>query len=288
VYPIIGPQKDIQAPDVNTNGEVMAWFMDAFSTLRGQLTPGVVTGKPIPVGGSLGRREATGRSVMLMTREIAKKLQLTLKGARVAVQGAGNVGGTSARFLHNEGCKVVALSDVSGGVYSEDGLEVDEIINFLGAKRGRTLADYKDPDLSRISNEEVLSSDVDILIPAALENTITEHIAPKIMAKLIVEGANGPTTSAGDKILEEKGVTVVPDILANSGGVVVSYFEWIQNLQNLKWDEDEINKKSENLLVKAFNDVWNTAKEAGTSLRMGAYMVAVERIATASKLRGMG
>ena len=153
LYPIIGPHIDIPAPDVNTNGEVMAWFMDAFSTLRGQLTPGVVTGKPIPVGGSLGRRDATGRSIMLMTREIAKKIKLDLDGARVAVQGAGNVGGTSARFLHREGCKIVALSDVSGGVYSEDGLEVERIVDFLRAERGRTLADYNGPDLNRISNE---------------------------------------------------------------------------------------------------------------------------------------
>lgn len=287
LYPIIGPHIDIPAPDVNTNGEVMAWFMDAFSTLRGQLTPGVVTGKPIPVGGSLGRRDATGRSIMLMTREIAKKIKLDLDGARVAVQGAGNVGGTSARFLHREGCKIVALSDVSGGVYSEDGLEVERIVDFLRAERGRTLADYNGPDLNRISNEQILSTEVDIFIPAALENAITEETAPTIRTKIIVEGANGPTTSVGDKILEEKGVIVVPDILANAGGVVVSYFEWIQNLQNLKWSEEEINEKLENLMVKAFNDVWDIAEKAGTSLRMGAYMVAVDRIATASKLRGM-
>lgn len=287
LYPIIGPHIDIPAPDVNTNGEVMAWFMDAFSTLRGQLTPGVVTGKPIPVGGSLGRRDATGRSIMLMTREIAKKIKLDLSGARVAVQGAGNVGGTSARFLHREGCKIVALSDVSGGVYSEDGLEVERIVDFLRAERGRTLADYNGPDLHRISNEQILSTEVDIFIPAALENAITKETAPTIRTKIIVEGANGPTTSDGDKILEEKGVIVVPDILANAGGVVVSYFEWIQNLQNLKWSEEEINEKLENLMVKAFNDVWDIAEKAGTSLRMGAYMVAVDRIATASKLRGM-
>mgnify|MGYP000928630258 FL=1 len=240
LYPIIGPHIDIPAPDVNTNGEVMAWFMDAFSTLQGQLTPGVVTGKPIPVGGSLGRREATGRSIMLMTREIAKKIQLDLKGARVAVQGAGNVGGTSAKFLHSQGCKIVALSDVSGAVFSEDGLEIEEIVDFLRTKRGRTLADYNVPNLTRISNEQMLSTEVDILIPAALENAITEKTAPAIKTKMIVEGANGPTTSEGDRILEEKGVIVVPDILANAGGVVVSYFEWIQNLQNLKWSEEGV------------------------------------------------
>lgn len=287
LYPIIGPHIDIPAPDVNTNGEVMAWFMDAYSTLSGHLTPGVVTGKPIQVGGSLGRREATGRSITLMTKEIAKKVGLELKGARVAVQGAGNVGGTAAKFLQKEGCKVVAISDVSGGIYSESGLDIEKIIDFLRTKRGRTLAEYDGSDFSRISNEELMSTEVDILIPAALENAITGEIAPNIRTKIVVEGANGPTNSEGDRILEEKGVIVVPDILANAGGVVVSYFEWIQNLQYLKWDEDEINEKLENLMVKAFNDVWNAAEKAGTSLRMGAYMVAVDRIATASKFRGM-
>ncbi len=287
LYPIIGPHIDIPAPDVNTNAEVMAWFMDAFSTLRGQLTPGVVTGKPIPVGGSLGRGEATGRGVMLMTREIAKKTKLDLAGARVAVQGAGNVGGTSAKFLHREGCKIVAISDVSGGVYQEEGLDIEQIIDFLSAERGRTLKDYNLSGLKRISNAEMLQLDVDILIPAALENEITEKTAPSIKAKVIVEGANGPTTGEGDKILEDKGVIVVPDILANAGGVVVSYFEWLQNLQNFKWEEEEINQKLESIMVKAFNDVWNTAQKSETSLRMGAYMLAVDRIATASKLRGL-
>jgi len=288
LYPVIGPHIDIPAPDVNTNGEVMAWFMDAFSTLSGQLTPGVVTGKPVPVGGSVGRREATGRSIMLMTKEIAKKTQLNLEGARVAVQGAGNVGGTAAIFLHREGCKVVSISDVSGAVFSENGLDIEAIVSFLREKRGRTLADYSAPKITRISNDDLLSLDVDILIPAALENTITGRTAPIIRAKIIVEGANGPTTSDGNAILEQNGVVVVPDILANAGGVAVSYFEWIQNIQSVKWDEDKINERLENLMVKAFNDVWDTAQKAETSLRMGAYMLAVDRIVTASKLRGMG
>ena len=203
--------------------------------LRGHLSPGVVTGKPIPIGGSLGRGEATGRGVMLMTREICKKLHLPLKGAKVAVQGAGNVGGTAAKLLYREGCKVVALSDVSGGIYLEEGLNVEEIMDFLTAQRGRLLKDYDAPGLTRISNEELLLQDVDILIPAALENQITEEIAPRIKAKIIVEGANGPTTVGGDKILEDNGIVVVPDILANSGGVTVSYFEWVQNLQSFRW-----------------------------------------------------
>jgi len=287
LYPIVGPEIDIPAPDVNTNAEVMGWFMDTYSTLRGQLSPGVVTGKPVPIGGSLGRAEATGRGVMFVTREIANKLHLPLKGARVAVQGAGNVGGTAAKLLYKEGCKVVALSDVSGGIYSEEGLNIEEIVDFLTAERGRLLKDYDAPGLVRISNEELLTSDVDILIPAALGNQITEEIAPRIKAKIIVEGANGPTTVGADKILEENGIVVVPDILANAGGVTVSYFEWVQNLQHFRWEEEEVNRRLENIMIKAFNDVWSTAEKAGTSLRMGAYMVAVDRIVTASKMRGI-
>lgn len=287
LYPFVGPEIDIPAPDVNTNAEIMGWFMDTYSTLRGHLSPGVVTGKPVPIGGSLGRTEATGRGVMFMTREIAKKLHLPLEGARVAVQGAGNVGGTAARLLYREGCKIVALSDVSGGIYLEEGLNMDEIMDFLTAERGRLLKDYDVPGLVRISNDELLTADVDILIPAALGNQITEEIAPRIKAKIVVEGANGPTTVAGDKILEDNGIVVVPDILANAGGVTVSYFEWVQNLQSFRWEEEEINKRLENIMIKAFNEVWNTAEKAATSLRMGAYMVAVDRIVTASKMRGI-
>lgn len=287
LYPIVGPQIDIPAPDVNTNDEVMAWFMDTYSTLNGQLTLGVVTGKPIPLGGSLGRPEATGRGIMLIARETAKKLNLELKGARVAVQGAGNVGGTAARMLAKEGCRVVGISDVSGGIYSEDGLDIEDIWSFLRAERGRLLKDYEAPGLTRITNEELLQLDVDILVPAALDNAITEDIAPKVKAKVILEGANGPTTVEADRILEERGITVTPDILTNAGGVVVSYFEWLQNLQSFKWDEDEINRKMENIMVKAFHDVWNMAEKHTTSLRLAAYMLAVDRIVTASKLRGI-
>lgn len=287
LYPIVGPHIDIPAPDINTNAEVMGWFMDTYSTLRGRLTPGVVTGKPVPIGGSLGRGEATGRGILFMTREIAKKMQLDLTEAKVAVQGAGNVGGTTARFLYQEGCKVVAISDVSGGIYHEDGLNIEEIVSFLRAERGRFLEDYDTPGLVRISNEELLQLDVDILIPAAMENQLTAQTAPHVKAKIIVEAANGPTTVDGDRILEENGVVVVPDILANSGGVAVSYFEWIQNIQSFGWDEDKVNRRLERLMVKAFADVWDTAQKANTSLRMGAYMLALDRIVTASKLRGM-
>lgn len=287
LYPIVGPHVDIPAPDVNTNEEVMAWFMDTYSMVNGQLTLGVVTGKPVPLGGSLGRREATGRGILLVAREIAKKMGLSLQGATVAVQGAGSVGGTAALLLHREGCKVVAISDVSGAIYSEKGLDMEAIITFLRAERGRLLKDYTAPDVARISNEQLLQLEVDILIPAALENAIHERNAPHVQAKIILEGANGPTTSAADAVLEEKGVTVVPDILTNAGGVVVSYFEWLQNLQAEKWDEDEINRKLEHIMVRSFHDVWNMAEKAETSLRMGAYMLALDRLVTASKLRGI-
>lgn len=287
LYPIVGPQIDIPAPDVNTNAQVMGWFMDTFSMLRGQLTPGVVTGKPVPIGGSVGRNEATGRGIMLTTKEISNKLNMPLQGARVAVQGAGNVGGTAAKFLQKEGCKIVAISDISGGIYLEDGLDIEEILSFLKAERGRLLKDYEAPGLKRISNDEFLYQEVDILIPAALENQITAKTAPKIKAKVIVEGANGPTTIEGDKILEEKGTVIVPDILANSGGVVVSYFEWLQNLQAFSWEEAEVIHRLENIMVKAFAQVWKTAQDANTSLRMGAYMVAIDRLVTSIKMRGI-
>jgi glutamate dehydrogenase/leucine dehydrogenase len=247
----------------------------------------VVTGKPIALGGSLGRREATGRGVLITTREIAKKLGLDLKGATVAVQGAGNVGGTAALLLHREGCRVVAISDVSGAIYNENGLDVADVVQFLRAERGRLLKDYHAPGVRRISNEALLQLEVDILVPAALENAIHEQNAPSIGARVIVEAANGPTTTAADEILREKGVTIVPDILANAGGVVVSYFEWLQNLQAVKWEEEEINKKLEHTMVKAFQDVWNMAEKHQTSLRMGAFMLALERIVAAIKLRGI-
>ncbi|NLM01179.1 MAG: Glu/Leu/Phe/Val dehydrogenase [Treponema sp.] len=286
-FPIIGPNKDIPAPDVNTNAEIMGWFVDTYSTLKGELSPGVVTGKPIALGGSLGRAEATGRGIMFIAREVAKKKGLTLKGARVAVQGAGNVGGVAAKLIHREGGIVVALSDVSGGIFKEDGLNIEEIVTFLTAERGRLLKDYNEPGLKRISNEDVLTQDVDILIPAALENQITEKNADKIKAKIIVEGANGPTTSAADAILDKKGIILSPDILTNAGGVVVSYFEWVQNLQNFYWSEAKVNESLEEIMVNAFNSVWATAEKYNVSMRVAAYMVSVERIVTAAKMKGL-
>lgn len=285
ILPLIGPEKDIPAPDVNTNAEIMAWIMDTYSMFKGYTVPGVVTGKPIEVGGSLGRKEATGRGVALITKETLHRLGMPIIGTRIAIQGAGNVGGTAARLLYNEGCKIVAISDISGGVYKESGLDVEEIIKFL--RSGKFISEYNGEGVQHITNKELLTSEVDVLIPAAIENQITEEIAQAIKTKIIVEGANGPTTAEADEILEAKNVVVVPDILANAGGVIVSYFEWVQNIQSLTWDEEAINRTLEKILIRAFNEVWEKAKEKNTSLRMGAYMVALERIVKAKKIRGV-
>jgi len=287
ILPIIGPEKDIPAPDVNTNSEIMGWIMDTYSMFKGYTVPGVVTGKPIEVGGSLGRKEATGRGVMFMTREILHRLGRPVIGTTVAVQGMGNVGGTAAKLLYNEGCKIIAVSDVSGGIYCKKGLNIPEIVQFLSENNGRLLKDYNSPDITHISNEELLTADVDVLIPAALENQITEDIAPNVKAPLIVEAANGPTTVDADKVLERNNKVIVPDILANAGGVIVSYFEWVQNIQSLMWDEEEINRALEKIMIRAFNDVWNKSAEKKTSLRMGAYMVAIDRIVKAKRIRGI-
>lgn len=287
ILPLIGPERDIPAPDVGTNAEIMGWIMDTYSMFKGYTVPGIVTGKPIEVGGSLGRGEATGRGVMFVTREILHRMGMPMIGTRVAVQGMGNVGGTTAKLLYKEGCKVVAVSDVYGGVYNKNGLNIDEISAFLKENKGKFLKDYTAPGVTYITNEDVLTCDVDVLIPAALENQITEEIAPKVKAQVIVEGANGPTTVAADKILERSGKKIVPDILANAGGVVVSYFEWVQNIQSLMWDEEEVNRALEKIMIRAFNEVWDKAREKETTMRMGAYMVAINRIAKAKKIRGI-
>jgi glutamate dehydrogenase (NAD(P)+) len=285
ILPLIGPEKDIPAPDVNTNAEIMGWIMDTYSMFKGYTVPGVVTGKPVEVGGSLGRREATGRGVMLTTREILHRNGMPVLGTRVAIQGMGNVGGTAAKLLHNEGCHIVAASDVSGGLYKKTGLDVCDIMEYL--QPGKRLADYKTPGVQHITNDELLAIDCDVLIPAALENQITDKIAERVQARFIVEGANGPTAVEADRILESRGVKVVPDILANAGGVVVSYFEWVQNIQSLTWDEEEVNRTLEKIMIRAFNEVWAKSVEHDTTLRMGAYMVAIDRIVNAKKIRGI-
>jgi glutamate dehydrogenase (NAD(P)+) len=287
ILPLIGPERDIPAPDVNTNAEVMGWIMDTYSMLKGYTVPGVVTGKPLNIGGSLGRHEATGRGVMLTTKYILEKLNIPCANARVAVQGAGNVGSIAAELLGHEGFKIVAISDVSCGIYKEEGLDIHAITKYLSAQSGNVLKGYKEDGLKYITNEELLTCDTDILIPAALENQITGEIANNIQAKVIVEGANGPTTADADKILETRGIHVVPDILANAGGVVVSYFEWVQNIQSLTWDEEAINATLEKIMFKSFNEVWEKTQQVNSTLRTGAYCMAIERIVEARRIRGV-
>ena len=287
ILPIIGPQKDIPAPDVNTNAEIMGWIMDTYSVFKGHAVPGVVTGKPLEIGGSLGRKEATGRGVMLCSLEVLARLGKDIKSTTVAVQGYGNVGQTVATLLYNQGCKIVAISDISGGYYNPDGLNIPEINQYLLNNSQKILEGYNGQGVIKINNEELLTCDCDILIPAALENQITAEISHKVKAKIIVEGANGPTNTEADKILADRKILVIPDILANAGGVIVSYFEWVQNNQSLMWDEEKINEMLRKTIVGAFNDVWAKAKEKNTTLRMGAYMVALERLVQARKIRGI-
>lgn len=284
IYPIIGPDKDIPAPDVGTNAEVMGWIMDTYSMFQGHSVPGVVTGKPLAIGGALGRADATGRGVMLNTQFILKKLGIKKENVTVAVQGMGNVGGAYAKLMAKEGYKIVAVSDVSGAIYCPQGLNIPEILEHV--KTG-FLSDYNAPGITRLSNEELLTLDVTVLAPAALENQINETNADQIKAKIIVEGANGPTTVAADNILNQKGVVVVPDILANAGGVIVSYFEWVRNIQSVSWNEEEVNEKLKNIMHKAFCDVWNLSQEKQESLRTAAYLIAVKRVVEAKKIRGV-
>lgn len=287
IAPLIGPDRDIPAPDVNTNAEIMGWIMDTYSMLNGYSIPGVVTGKPLEIGGAIGRAEATGRGVTIATILALRHLGLPEKGMRIAVQGMGNVGGIAAKLLQEYGEQIVAVSDVSGGYYNEKGLDIADMLGYIAQSKSRTLEGYAVNGTRKISNSELLECDCDILIPCALENQITVENAGSIRAKLVVEGANGPTTAEADVILAERGITVIPDILANAGGVVVSYFEWVQNLQRIFWDLEETNNRLRGIMVKAFDDVAAAAKEKNTTFRMGAYMVAIGRIASAMRIRGM-
>ena len=285
ILPIIGPDQDIPAPDVNTNGEVMGWIMDTYSMFKGHSVPGVVTGKPIEIGGSIGRTEATGRGVTIITRQCLEHLGMSYENSAYAIQGMGNVGGTAAQILYDKGCKIVAVSDYSGGVYNENGLDIPAIRTYLSDKT-KALIDYVSDDEKHISNDEVITCCCDVLIPAALENQITGENAAGVQAKVIIEAANGPTTVEADKILEEKGIVVVPDILANAGGVVVSYFEWVQNIQSMAWDLDEVNRTLKKIMNKAYDEVDAMSRDNKVTMRMGAYMVAINRICTAGKMRG--
>ncbi|MBR5235873.1 MAG: Glu/Leu/Phe/Val dehydrogenase [Clostridia bacterium] len=286
ISPIIGPDKDVPAPDVGTNGEIMGWIVDTYSLLNGHSVPGVVTGKPVGIGGSLGRLEATGRGIMLTTKHILEKLGKKLSESTIAVQGMGNVGSITAKLVSAEGGRVVAVSDVSGGIYKEDGLDIPAILAHISV-RGQLLDSYEEAGIKRISNGELLELPVDILVPAALENQINADNADRIQAKLIVEGANGPTTVEADEILAKKGIVLVPDILANAGGVAVSYFEWVQNLQSMYWTEEEVNSRLEGIMKRAFDEVYDAAQEYNTSMRMGAYLVAIRRVVEANKMRGL-
>jgi glutamate dehydrogenase (NAD(P)+) len=286
ILPIIGPEKDIPAPDVNTNAQVMDWVMDTYSMMKGYTVAGVVTGKHIDVGGSLGRTEATGRGVMIVTGEILKRFKVDAKCARIAIQGMGNVGSISAKLIDRElGSKIVAVSDVSGGIFKEDGLNVADVLAHLAAKK--MLSDYDADGVKHITNRELLLTDCDVLIPAALENQITGDIAENLKAKIIIEAANGPTTVEADEILEKRHIPVIPDILANAGGVIVSYFEWAQNLQCLYWDENDVNNMLLRLMRKALEDVMTATEENNVTYRLGAYVVALRRLCTTTRLRGI-
>ena len=281
---IIGPERDIPAPDVYTDGQTMSWIMDTISMHKGFTVSGVVTGKPIPIGGSLGRDEATARGAVYTTREAAKRIKLNLKGATVAVQGFGNAGYHYARLMQDEyGAKIVAVSDSKGGIYSEKGFDPKEVL----VHKEKTGSVVGFPGTKKITNEELLELAVDILSPAALENQITSENAPRIKAKISAECANGPTTPEADDILFKKGVLVIPDILANGGGVTVSYFEWVQDLANFFWTKPEVDQKLEGVMVRAFDAVWKMHEEKKCDMRQAAYMVAINRVAEAYKWRGI-
>jgi glutamate dehydrogenase/leucine dehydrogenase len=287
IMPILGPKRDIPAPDVNTNPQVMAWIADTASMLEGSAMLEIVTGKPLNLGGSQGRKEATGRGVAIVTAELLKREGRALTETSVAVQGYGNVGSHAARILHDMGCRIVAVSDVSGGIYRPNGLDLNGIDKAIAAHPKRLLEGYTAPDVERISNEELLETDADVLIPAALEHQIRGSNAGRIRAHYIVEGANGPTTREADDILNDRGVIVVPDILANAGGVVVSYLEWVQDLQNFFWEEDEVNQQLNSIMVHSFRDVWDFSQAQGVPMRQGALMLAVDKVAEAVQARGI-
>jgi glutamate dehydrogenase (NAD(P)+) len=279
----LGPDSDVPAPDVNTNERVMAWIMDTYSMHKRHTVTAVVTGKPVEMGGSLGRREATGRGCMIVTREALTSLGMSLKGARVAVQGFGNVGSVAADLMSKEGAIIVAVSDKSTALHNPKGLDVQDMLQW--AKEHRQLAGY--PKAETIPHNELLTVDCDVLVPAATENVITSKNARQIKAKVICEGANGPTSANADKILEEKGIFVIPDILANAGGVTVSYFEWVQDRGGYFWDEETVNRRLEAILVRSFGEVRTMASRYKVANRIASYIVAVDRVAAMHRLRGL-
>ncbi len=284
IIDLLGPDSDVPAPDVNTNERMMAWIMDTYSMHKRHTVTAVVTGKPVEMGGSLGRREATGRGCMIVTREALKGLNLPIDSrTRVAVQGFGNVGSISAKQMAGLGLKIIAVSDKDGGIYNEKGLDIGDVLEHV--RQQRFLKTYTKAE--RISNEELLELECEVLVPAALENVITDDNAGKIKAKIICEGANGPTSATADQTLQDAGILVIPDILANAGGVTVSYFEWVQNRGGYFWDEETVNNRLEKIMVESFNEVAGMAARHGVSMRIAAYMVAIDRVAKVHRLRGM-
>jgi glutamate dehydrogenase (NAD(P)+) len=280
---VFGPESDVPAPDVNTNEQVMAWIMDTYSMHKRHTVTAVVTGKPIAMGGSRGRKEATGRGVMIVVKEALRALSMPLHGTTVAVQGFGNVGSIAAKLLEQEGLTVLAVSDKTGGVYNPNGIYVDEALEWI--KKNRFLEGF--PNGDPVSNEDILELNVDVLVPAALENVINRRNAGRIKAKIIAEGANGPTTAPADAILDEKGIFVIPDILANAGGVTVSYFEWVQNREGYYWGEDTVNERLRDVMIRSFNDVMGFANQHNVNMRTAAYMLSIDRVAAIHKLRGV-
>lgn len=285
IEPIIGADSDIPAPDVNTNAQTMAWILDTYSMLKGKPCPGVVTGKPVELGGSKGRASATGRGVVISAKLILEKNGMELKGTRVAIQGMGNVGGNAAKIFYHREAIIVALSDVSGGIYSNAGLDADVLSAYV--EQGGLLKDYEAPGVIHLSNEEILTCECDVLVPAALENQINEEVAKKLKCKFVIEGANGPTTEQGDAVLEEMGIILIPDIFANSGGVIVSYFEWVQNIQTLTWEKPKVNEMLENIMTKAFTDIQEEQQHTKCSYRMASYIIALRRLIHAQEIKGI-
>lgn len=285
ISPIIGEDKDIPAPDVNTNAKTMAWVLDTYSMLNGKPCPGVVTGKPLDLGGSKGRSSATGRGVVISTKLIMEKNGRNINGARIAVQGMGNVGSNSAMIAYDNGAVIVGLSDVSGGIYCDTGINPHKVEEFIS--QGGLIKDYNAWNVTHITNEELLTCNCDVLIPAALENQINADVAEKVQCPFIVEGANGPTTVEGDRVLAQKGVTVIPDIFSNSGGVVASYFEWVQNIQKTAWSLEKVNNMLEDIMTNAFNDLKEEKKKTGCTWRMAAYIIALRRLIYAEDVKGL-
>ncbi len=280
---IIGPDKDIPAPDVNTNEQIMAWMMDTYSMNIGHTATGVVTGKPVALGGSVGRNRATGQGVFFIARETARRLRIPVEGAKVAIQGYGNVGRPAAELFAMNGARVVALQDAGGTLYSEQGLDVAAIARATGP--GGSIADSGVGE--KIADESFWDVPADFFVPAAMENQVSRERAQRLRTRIVVEGANGPTTPAADDVFAERGITVVPDVIANAGGVTVSYFEWVQDFSSFFWSEDEVTRRLERILVGAFGRVWDIAKQKGVSLRTAAYIIACERVLDARRIRGL-